>query len=139
MLTNALNTNEIKDAAGAEIEFQRLSSSERACEYGKITELPGYPHRLNVSHTEIGSGTSRRRRSLVKFELTAQGGVDTTQSVKTSCYCVLDIPVGNVATYNDSKTVLANLMSFLATTGAATTVLFDCTGTGAKTLVDGSV
>lgn len=139
MLASTLNTNEVKDRAGVEIEFQRLLSSDRSCEYGKITELPGYPFRLVVSHVEIGSGTSRKRRSLVRFEKTSAGAIDTTVSAKTLAYVVCEIPIGNAATYDDAKDVLAALMSFLATTGAATTVLFDCSGNGAKALIEGSV
>jgi len=138
MLNNTLVTNEIKDSTGAEVEFQRLSTGERTTEFSKIGETPGAPHRLLISHQEVGTGVSRRRRSRIAFEITSLGA-DTVTPVKNTAYVILDTPVGNQSSYNDAKMVIANLMSFLATTGAATTVLFDCTGNGAKTLTDGSI
>jgi len=138
MLNDTLVTNEVKGTAGTEIEFQRLSTEGRSTEFAKVGELPGNFHRLIVSHQEVGTGASRRRRSRIAFELTALGA-DGVTPVKNSAYIVIDIPIGNLTTYDDTKTVLANLMSLLATTGAATTVLFDCTGNGAKALIDGSL
>jgi hypothetical protein len=39
----------------------------------------------------------------------------------------------------EAANVMAELMSFCATTGAATTVLFDGTGNGAATLLNGGL
>jgi len=138
MLSNTLVTNEVKGTAGTEIEFQRLSTGERTTEYAKVGELPGSPHRLLISHQEVGSGIGRRRRSRIAFELTALGA-DTVTPVKNTAYIILDTPVGNQSTYDNAKAVIANLLSLCATTGAASTVLFDCTGNGAVTLLDGSI
>ncbi len=139
MLANTLNTNEIKNAAGVEREFQRLSQNERATEYGLITETPSLPHRLLISHEETGSGTEKKRRTKIEFKKSSVGGVDSLKTATNRCYLVNEIPIGNMTTYDDTKEVLANLMSFLATTGAATTVLFDCTGNGASTVVNGGL
>lgn len=139
MLANTLNTNEIKNSAGTEQEFTRLSTNDRETTFGLINETPSAPHRLSVKHTEIGAGTSKRRRSVIRFDKTVTGQVDTTQPAVVSAYVVVDLPVGNLTAYTVPKDVLANLMSFLATTGAATTVLFDCTGNGAVTLIDGAL
>jgi len=137
MLNNTLNTNEVKDSAAAEVEFSRLSTDARSTEYAQITETPAAPHRLKISHQEIGSGSSMRRRSVVRVDKTTTG-VDL-KPVTSTCYVVLDIPVGNLATYSEPKNVLAEIMSFCATTGAATTVLFDCTGNGASALITGGL
>lgn len=139
MLVNTLNTNEIKDNAGAEVEFSRLSSSERASVFAQVAEPPARPYRLTVSHQEIGSGLKRRRRGLVRFDKTVMSDVDTTLPVVVSAYAVLDAPVGALTTQTEMAKVLANLMSFLSTTGAATTVLFDGTGNGAKCLLNGDL
>lgn len=139
MLSNTLNTNEIKNSAGTEVEFSRLSTSARDTEFGKIAETPSLPHRLSIKHTELGTGTVKRRRSVVRFDKTVSGAVDTDTPVVVSAYAVMDIPVGNQTSYDEAKNVLANLMSFLATTGAATTVLFDCSGNGADALINGSL
>lgn len=139
MLSNTLVTNEIKNAAGTEQEFSRLSQSERQTEFGLITETPSSPHRLRVSHTESGTGIDKRRRSLVRFDKTVAGQVDTTESMTVSAYAVVDIPVGNMTAYTEAQNVLANLMSFCASLGASTTILYDCTGNGAVTLISGGL
>jgi hypothetical protein len=139
MLSNTLNTNEIKNSAGTEQEFGRLSSEARATEYGNLTETPSAPHRFSVKHTEIGTGLSKRRRSLIRFDKSVTGQVDTETAAQTSAYIVMDIPIGNLTAYDEPKNVLANLMSFCATTGAGTTVLFDCSGNGATALINGSL
>lgn len=139
MLSNTLNTNEIKDAAGTEVEFTRLSSDGRKAEFKKITESPALPDRLLISHIETGSGLNRRRRSVVRFDYTSAGEVDTTQNVKSSAYLVGDFPVGNLTAVTAPKAVLARLMSFVASLGASTTILYDCTGNGADCLINGGI
>lgn len=139
MLTNTLNTNEIKNAAGTEQEFGRLSIGDRATEFSLLTEVPSSPHRLKISHQESGSGLTKRRRSLVRFDKTVVSTVDSVTPVTVSAYCILDAPVGALVAATEFTNVLANLMSFLATTGAGTTVLFDCTGNGAAALVSGGL
>lgn len=137
MLSNTLNTNEVKSAAGTEVEFSRLSTTARTTEFSQIAETPNLPHRLKISHQEIGNGTALRRRSMVRIDKTV-AGVSGTPRVCSS-YAVIDYPVGDLAASTEMKNSLAELMSFLATTGAATTVLFDCTGSGANALVEGGL
>lgn len=139
MLSNSLTTNEIKDSAGAEVEFTRLSQTDRSTVFAKVSESPALPHRLTISHSETGVGLKKRRRSLVRFDKTSMSTVDATVPVTTSGYIVLDAPVGAVTASTEFAQVLANLMSFCATTGAATTVLFDGTGNGAKSLINGEL
>jgi len=137
MLSNTLVTNEVKNAAAAEVEFSRISSTARSTEFSQVAEVPNLPHRLKISHQEIGSGVSLRRRSVVRFDKTIAGASATPRTV--SAYVVLDAPVGDLAADTEIKNVIAELMSFCATTGAATTVLFDCTGNGAAVLVGGGL
>lgn len=139
MLSNTLNTNEIKDSAGVEVEFTRIRSSDRDTEFAKISESPALPHRLKVSHLETGTGFKRRRRSLVRFDKTSVSTVDSVTPVTTAAYLVVDAPVGALTTTAEIVQVIANLLSFCATTGAATTVLFDGTGNGAKCLTSGEL
>lgn len=139
MLNNTLNTNEIKDSAGTEVEFTRLSTDGRKTEFAKVSESPAEPHRLTIQHSESGTGLNRRRRSVVRFDLTAVSDVDTTKYVKHSAYVVLDAPVGAVTSQAKMADVLANIQSFLSTTGAGTTVLFNGTGSGATALLQGSL
>lgn len=139
MLSNTLNTNEIKNSAGVEQEFTRLSQGIRDTVFALITETPSAPHRLSVKHAETGKGTDLRRRSLIRFDKTVTGQVDTTKSAVISAYTVVDIPLGNLTSYDEVKNVLANLMSFMASTGATTTILYDCTGNGAVTALQGTL
>lgn len=139
MLTNTLNTNEIKNAAGTEVEFTRLSTGDRKTEFAMISETPALPNRLNISHQESGTGVNRRRRSVVRFDRTTAGELDTTVNVKSTAYVVLDSPVGNLSTSAAQKAVLAQLISFVASLGASTTILYDCTGNGADVLVSGGI
>lgn len=139
MLANTLNTNEIKDSAGLEVEFSRIKSSGRETEFAKIGESPALPHRLIIKHVETGSGLKKRRRSVVRFDKTVMSTVDSTVPVVISGYTVLDTPVGALTANTEPTHILANLMSFLASTGATTTILFDGTGNGAKTLLQGDL
>jgi hypothetical protein len=139
MLSNTLVTNEIKNAAGTEEEFERLSISERSSIFARVGEVPSYPHRLDISHQELGSGLNRRRRSMLRFSKTVAGQVDATASMKSSVTVVLDVPVGNMSTSALPNDIVANMVSFIASLGASTTILYDGTGNGAKTLVSGTL
>ena len=137
MLSNTLNTNEVKNSAGTEQEFSRLSTSDRQTEFALISEVPNAPHRLKISHLETGSGSNKRRRSLVRVDKTIAG--TDTAPVVVSAYIVVDIPVGNIGAMTEPKHVLANLISFCASLGASTTILYDCTGNGADALINGGL
>jgi len=139
MLSNTLVTNEIKNAAGTEEEFERLSMSERTSEFARVGEVPSYPHRLKIAHQEIGSGVNKRRRSNVTFDKTVAGQVDTTQPMKCRFSLTADIPVGNMSSNSLPNDVAANLSSFFASLGASTTILYDGTGNGTSTLVKGTL
>jgi len=139
MLSNTLNTNEIKNAAGTEVEFSRIATNERSTEFAQITEAPSAPHRLQVSHLETGSGLKKRRRSVVRFNKTVVSTVDSVTPVTISAYAVLDAPVGALVASTEMANVLAELMSFMASLGASTTILYDGTGNGAATLLSGGL
>lgn len=139
MLSTTLNTNEIKNAAGTEVEFGSHSASGSSKVYQQIAEQPNLPHRLTISHSETGTGMKMRRRSLVRFDKTVISGVDSATPITVSAYAVLDFPVGASTSSTEASNVLAELMSFLATTGAGTTVLFNCTGSGADAMLNGTL
>lgn len=139
MLSNTLVTNEVKDSAGTEVEFQRLESNARSTVFAKIGETPSQQHRLTIQHSEVGSGMKRRRRSVVRFDKTVISGVDSVTPVTDSAYIVLDSPVGAHTSMTNAAHVIANLLSFCASQGATTTILFDGTGNGAATLINGSL
>lgn len=138
-LPTTLNTNEVKNAAGTEVEFSSYDQSGRTRTFANSSESPAEPHRLSVSHQDIGSGLTKRRRSVVRVDYSKPGDINAETIVKHSAYLVVDTPVGNVNNYDDTKDALANLLSFCATTGAGTTVLFDCSGNGAAALVNGTL
>jgi hypothetical protein len=140
MLSNTLNTNEIKNSAGTEVEFQRLQTGPgRQTEFALITETPSLPHRMSVKQTESGTGIRRRRRSVVRFDKTTISGVDSVTPVTNSCYVVGDFAVGGDSTSAEMANVVAELMSFMASLGASTTILYDGTGNGAVALLTGGL
>jgi len=134
-----LTTNEVKNSAGTEEEFLRLSSIGRTLVFAKSGEVPANPHRLSVSHQETGTGNKKRRRSVVRVDKTIIGQMDTSVEERISAYLVVDIPIGNLSSYSEPKNVLANLLSNVASQGATTTILFDCTGYGADALINGGL
>lgn len=139
MLSDSLVTSEVKKADGTEVEFSRISISERATEFQQVAETPASPHRLRISHLETGSGINKRRRSLVRFDKTVISTVDNETPVTVSCYAVLDTPVGALTTNAEPTNVVAELMSFMASLGATTTILYDGTGNGAAVLLSGGL
>lgn len=139
MLSNTLNTNEIKNSAGTEQEFGRWSQGIRDTEFSLLTELPYLPHRLKIKHLETGSGISKVRQSLVRVDKTVISGVDSATPITYSAMTKIIYPVGAASTSAEMANVLANLMSFCASLGASTTILYDCTGNGAVTLIAGSL
>lgn len=139
MLSNTLVTNEVKNAAGTEVEFSRLSIGVRSTEFSAVSETPSKPNRLNIQHSESGTGINRRRRSVVRFDKTDTGQVDTETTMKASAYIVLDSPIGNQTSNALPTDVLAQLMSFVASLGATTTILYDGTGNGSTALLTGGI
>lgn len=139
MLVNNLNTNELKNAAGVEVEFTHNSQIGRQRVFQQIAELPYLPHRLTVNHSETGTGLKKRRRSVVRIDKTVISTVDNITPVTVSGYIVMDIPVGALNVFTEPKNVLAEILSFTASLGVTTTILYDCTGNGADVLINGTV
>jgi len=139
MLSNTLNTNEVKNSAGTEVEFSRLSTSDRQTVFSQLNETPSLPHRLSIKHTESGTGMKQRRRSVVRFDKTVISGVDSITPITNSAYLVVDYPVGASASGSEMANTLAELVSFVASLGASTTILYDCTGNGAVALLQGGL
>lgn len=139
MLSNTLVTNEIKNRSGTEVEFQRLSIGDRKTVFAPVADNPALPIRLTISHLESGNALTRRRRGLVRFDKTVVSTVDNVTPVTVSAYVVLDCPIGALTTTNDAADALAYLMSFCASLGASTTILYDGSGNGATALLTGGV
>jgi hypothetical protein len=138
MLSDTLNTNEVKDAAGAEVEFERHSTNERETVFAKVSESPALPHRISVKHTEAGTGLNRRRRSVIRVDKSVVSTVDSTQTVTSSAYTVVDAPVGALTATTEIANTLAELCSLVSTL-ATNTHLYDGTGNGAKALINGTL
>lgn len=134
-----LNTNEVKNAAGVEIEFQRLSSSGRQLEFSVIAEAPATPHRIKIAHSEIGTGLTARRRSVLRVDKTIVGQIAGDKTAVVSAYAVVDAPIGQLAALSEVTNVVAELVSQLASKGASTTILYDGTGYGSEALINGSL
>jgi hypothetical protein len=134
----ALTTNEVRNAAGTEVEFQKISSNLRSVEWAQIAETPNLPHRLKISHEEIGSGLNRRRRSVTRIDKTVAGAVAGTY-VTVTCYEVIDIPIGNLSSLSEPANVHAELGSFCHTDGTASVFIYGGTATGALAMLNGAI
>lgn len=136
-LTNTLNTNEVKDRAGVEVEYTMFENVGRTKRFKKVSEAPNLQDRLSIRHEEIGTGVDTRRRSNVRFDLQVVGTSGKTRTC--TAHLTTDFPIGDIGDYNTPKDVLARLLSFESTTGAGTTVLFDGSGTGAQIHLNGEL
>lgn len=139
MLPTTLNTNEVKNSAGTEVEFSRLSTVDRELVFAQVNESPNLPHRITISHRELGAGLSRRRQSRIQVAKSVQGTVDDTRTEVIIANLALSVPVGNISTLAETTNVVAEMTSFLASLGASTTILYDGTGNGAAALINGSL
>jgi hypothetical protein len=139
MLSNSLVTNEIKNAAGAEIEFARRSQGTNETEFYALTEGAVTEHTLRIKHAITGVGIKKVQSSAFRFDKTVISTVDLITPVIHSCYVVLKAPIGAMLTTAESANVIAESMSFLASLGASTTILYDCTGNGATSLLNRSL
>lgn len=74
---------------------------------------------------------------MIRFDKTVAGASGSPRT--PYAYMVVGSPVGDLSTSAEIKNVIANLMSFCASLGASTTILYDCTGNGAVCAVDGSL
>lgn len=131
-----LNTNEIKNSAGTEVEFTRKSTQGSTVEYAQTNEAPNREHRLRLANQTLGTGEDERRRSNLRITKEVTGVSGKVRTVSWSL--TMDIPTGDISDYTEPKNLMAEGLSFCATTGAATAVLFDCTGYGADAIVNGN-
>lgn len=139
-LNSTLNTNEIKNAAGTEIEYFLKHNGPGAYkEFAKVGEQFNLPDRLTVKIQESGTGINKRRRTATRFDETVMSGVDTALPVTGSVYLVSDFPIGALTNSNIATSLLAKIMSFLASDGSGTTILYAGTGTGAKVHINGEL
>jgi len=138
MLPTTLNTNEVKNAAGTEVEFQRRGVwGEDGIEFSAIAEVPNREHRIRVGHRENGTGIMRVRESVIQVFKIVDGTIDLSKTAKIMAQLKLTIPIGNISDYSEVKNVVAELGSFTYSLGATTTILFDGTGNGAAAVING--
>lgn len=136
MLNNTLNTNEIKNTAGTAQIFERVRLGPGNTTQFKLSaETLGNPYRLDVKHERVGKGQDERRRSAIIFSATDEDVADGTK-YQTRCTLTIDQPTGRADDNTTLAILIANMLSFCATTGAGTTVLFDGSGNGAKVLLN---
>lgn len=144
MLPTNLNTNEVKNAAGTELEFYRrgpLPSNPMSLEFAWVSEVPGRPFRMHFAHQEQGDSRNKVRRSLHKtiHWLDSSQLIDATIPSFCMVTTVFQIPIGNLTTLTTIKDVGACHGSSLMSRGADSTILFNCTGVGMEALVNGSL
>lgn len=136
-LPTDLLTNEVKDRAGAEVEFEHLSLDGREHLYKKKGAAPNQPVILRIAHQVNGTGIEAVRRSVVRVDATLTGASGKPRNMFVQK--TWSIPEGDLADLNLAKDLSAMIDSFCATTGAATTVLFDGSGSGDSAGINGTV
>jgi hypothetical protein len=139
MLSDSLVTNEIKNAAGTEIEFSRRSQGVNETEYYALSEGATTEHTMRIKHAVSGTGRNKVQSSAIRFDKTVISTVDLITPCIHSFYFVLKSPIGLMLAKDESKNVIAEGMSFLASLGANTTILYDCSGNGALSLINRSL
>lgn len=140
MLANHLNTNEVKNAAGTEVEFLRFDAGQpRKLIFAKSGETPAFEQRLDIAHVETGAGLRRRRRSRFGVRIGHISSVDSLTPTFTLGYMVLDSPIGAITDYTYPTLACAYLGSFGWSLGATTTILYDGTGNGCASLINGTL
>jgi len=138
MLPLHLNSNEVKNAVGTEVEFLRFDNGQpRKTIFHKSGEAPNLRHILEVAHIESGAGVRRRRRSKFGFKVEHLLADGVTPG-STLGYYILDSPVGAIADFTYPTLVCAYSMSFFASLGASTTILYDGSGNGADSVIKGT-
>jgi hypothetical protein len=137
MLPTTLLTNEVKDRAGVEVEFEHYSLEGRTHIYARKGGNPSLPCILKVAHQEAGSGLGATQRSQCRVDMDVVG--KSGKTVRCSAYKVVVIPKGELDDLDDVKDVSAMLDSFCSTTGAGTTVLFDGSGNGDSALINATL
>lgn len=138
MIPLNLTTNEVKNRLGTEIEMIRINQTGRSVEFAYKDEAPNQPYRLSVNHSEFGTGTDKRRRSNVRVEFTPMGAT-TNLPKKVTATMVVDIPIGDLSSFTPVQDAIAYLISFVASQGATTTILYDGSGYGADALIHGTL
>jgi hypothetical protein len=136
MLPTNLTTNEVMNTAGTEVEFLRWRTNERQVEFALSGEAPNLNNHLLVSHQSVGSGVDERRRSAVIVTKEVTGASGVKRLIKVSI--VADIPEGDIATYTDVITAMAEAGSFTFTSGTSTFV-YAGTGNGASAIINGTL
>lgn len=137
-MIDTLNTNEVKQRAGTEVEFIHAGTGPgRNKAWQASSATPALPHRISLKHTEEGSGTNTVRRSVIRVDKTLTDGTGTLFKT-ASAYVVVQVPEGILSNYDDIKDILAELGSLVHTLGT-NTHLYDGTGTGAVALINGTL
>jgi len=140
MFPVALNTNEVKNSLGTEVEFQLWDKPSRGLIYQKTGESPAYTSRIGVNHAEVGTGLNKRRRSRLYCAIESPNEVDATAPKVTNLvYAVADVPIGGTLLFTQITLAMAHLNSLLSSRGVSTTILYDGTGVGAESLINGSL
>jgi hypothetical protein len=137
MLPNTLVTNEVKNAAGTELEFGRQKEEGPSVTFKYKLEPPNLPHYIRFSHREVGKGTELRSQSVEEVVKTVVGVSGVPRKVITRI--TTDFPIGDLATMDEPKNVLAEAGSLAFLDGTGTTFLFAGTGLGASALLERSI
>jgi hypothetical protein len=106
---------------GSAESFQRISVDGRKALYNVAARTPGNECVLTIGHTDVGSGISRRTRTLVRIDDNIVLSDTVTPGVN-SIQLVIDRPVSQAA---DTAVLeaLAKLVNYLDTAGVGQAII----------------
>lgn len=139
MLPTNLTTNEVKNAAGTEVEFLGYDNPDRGRIFAKSGETPAYPERVKFQHLSTGKGVNKRRRSVMRVDISSLSEVDSLTVITDSVYVVGDFAEGHHTTTTKQGLALAHVIALLASDGSNTTVKFDGTSTAGGFFISGTL
>lgn len=138
MLPDTLNANQIKDRLGAGVNtFESVNDEGRTRLFRNTAAAYNRPQELALKHRETGSGIKLVRDSAIIGSHVVTG--DDGTPCKIEVLIRARVPVGNLASKDPVKEVIAMVLSFSASLGVNATILYDGTGNGAVVLINGSL
>lgn len=137
-IPTTLNTNEVKNAAGSEVEFALREINGGTRVFRQVGEPFNRPHSFTFKTEEVGEGFNKVRKTMNRIDKVVASDVDPTKLVRVSTYTVVIAPCGALTTNAEVANVFAELGSFNHTLGTNTHV-YDGTAPGAKALINGDI
>lgn len=142
MLPDNLDTNQVRNRLGAEVEFvYQDGAGGQFRVYKRKNGAPNLIETITVQHRTVGKGTERVRQSNISIVKEVVSDTDPTKRAIIRQSKSFWVPEGHLADLDDVKDVDAYMNTFCAQTSAGTSgvLVMDGTGLGAEALINGTI